>query len=150
MKRLFSILLVCIILFSTTPFHAHATNVNSQAEYFDDGSYLIVEVDVHSTRMLTKVGNKTATYYSADNEIQWKMFITGEFLYDGATVTCTYASGTTTIYKTSLWRKVSDNTVYSGNTATYTTTFDSLFMGVTVEQGSYSLHITCDENGNIS
>ena len=150
MKRVFAMLAVCAMLLCVVPMTAHATETSTSIRYFEDGSYLVTEIEVSATRMLTKVGSKTSTYYSADHEPQFKLSITGEFLYDGTTVTCTYASGTTTVYEPNSWRKISDWISYSGNAATYTTTFDSLFLGVVVDTFNSYVMISCDPDGNIS
>ena len=150
MKRLFTTIAVVAMLLCMVPFTAQAAEADTQIEYFEDGSYLVTETEIINTRMLTKVGSKTATYYNANDEIQWKVYVTGEFLYDGTTSTCTYASGTTTIYNTSYWRKNTDYTTYNGNSATYTVIFDYYVLGFHTDTLDCSIPITCDENGNIS
>ena len=150
MKRVIALIAVIAALLIMNPFAAQAAETDRMVIHYEDGSYLVIENEVSNTRITTKVGSKTAEYYSANDEIQWKMTITGEFLYDGNTCTCTYASGTTTIYATSLWGKNSDSASYSGNSGTYTVVFNRKFMGITTNTVTQVLTITCDENGNIS
>ena len=150
MKRFFAMIVVWAVLLCAVPFSAHATENNTTITHFLDGSYLVTDIQVSNTRMLTKVGSKTDTYYSSDNVAQWKMVITAEFLYDGTTCTCTYASGITTIYNTSSWQKVFDRASYSGSSATYTTRFNYSTLGIVVNSYEYSAVLTCDKNGNIS
>ena len=141
---------ICAMLLCMIPFTAQASENTLTVDYFDDGSYLVTRISNIDSRMLTKVSTKTREYYSADDVIQWKISVMGEFLYDGNTCTCTYASGTTTIYATGFWGKNSDSASYSGNSATYTVVFDRKFMGITTNTVTQVLTITCDENGNIS
>lgn len=148
MKRFFAIVVTCTIILCLLPFSAQATETSTERTYFEDGSYVVTETTISTTRMLTKVGSRTRTYYSADDIRQWKITITAEFLYDGTTATCTYASGTTTIYNTSHWRKVSDYASYSGNNGRYTATLEHIVLGVTVDTFDTYVDISCDENGN--
>ena len=150
MKRIFWLFTICTMLLCMVPLTAQASENTVTVEYFDDGSYLVTTISSIDARILTKVSTKTREYYSADDVIQWKMTVTGEFLYDGTTCNCTYASGTTTIYATSLWGKNSDSASYSGNSGTYTVVFNRKFMGITTNTVTQVLTITCDENGNIS
>ena len=150
MKRLFLMITICAMLLCMVPLTAQASENTVTVEYFDDGSYLVTTISSIDARILTKVSTKTREYYSADDVIQWKMTVTGEFLYDGTTCNCTYASGTTTIYATSLWGKNSDSASYSGNSGTYTVVFNRKFMGITTNTVTQVLTITCDENGNVS
>lgn len=130
------------------PFTVQASETNTEITYFEDGSYVVSETEIATTRMLTKVGSRSDTYYSADDVPQWKISVTGEFLYDGNTVTCTYASGVTTIYNTSKWSKTSDRASCSGNAAIYTATFDYSVFGITTHTYTWSVVLNCDENGN--
>lgn len=150
MKRLFAVLVTCALLLCLLPITAYASETSTEITYFEDGSYIVTSIEHRTSRMLTKVSSKTSTYYSADDVPQFKVTITGEFLYDGTTVTCTYASGNTTIYEPSGWSKVTERTRLSGNTATHTTTFNNLLFGIVVDTFDFSVTITCDENGNIS
>lgn len=150
MKRLFVLLIALSFVICFIPGTAQASETTTSIQYFEDGSYLVTNITVDSSRMTTKVASKDHTYYSADSELQWKIVVTGEFLYDGITSTCTYATGTYTIYEPGTWGFVSQHSSYSGNTATHTVTFKSLYLGVTIGTTPFSVSLTCDENGNFS
>lgn len=150
MKKLCAVLILMSLFLSALPLQAQASETESDVVYFEDGSYLITEITESNGRMLTKVGTKTRTYYSASGVIQWEMIVNGEFLYDGTTVTCTYASGSTTIYNHTNWYMISDSATYGGTAATYYVTFGSKNLGVTIGKPSYSLTLYCDVNGNLS
>ena len=150
MKRLYAVLILIALFLSALPLQAQASEAEGNVVYFEDGSYLITEITESNSRMMTKVGTKTDTYYSASGVIQWKISVTGEFICDGTTVTCTYATGTTTIYNHTNWYKISDSATYGGTAATYYVTFGSKTDGITIGKPSFSLTLYCDENGNLS
>lgn len=127
-----------------------AAEMRTTVTYLEDGSYIVTEIRESTTRAMTKVGDKTDMYYSATHELQWKMTVTGEFLYDGTTATCTYATGTVTIYNTDDWYFISDSSYCSQNTATYSVTFGRTALGVTTSRPTYSVSVSCDKNGNMS
>lgn len=150
MKRIYSLLVLLALFLAVLPIPAQASETRSTVVYFEDGSYLVTEITESNNRMLTKVGTKTNTRYDANDVIQWKMTVTGEFLYDGTSVTCTYATGTTTIYNHTNWYMISDSATYGGTAATYLVTFGSRNLGITIGKPSFSLTLYCDENGNLS
>lgn len=150
MKRIFSLITVLTMIFSLFAFSVQATEQSVQIEYFPDGSYLVTEIRVPNARMQTKVVEKYATFYSEDDVPQWKMTVMGEFLYDGNTSSCTYASGYYTIYNTNLWHFVSDSASWGVNRATYTVVLERRMLGITGSRTTYELSMYCDPNGNIS
>ena len=150
MKRIYSLFILLALLLSALPLQAQASEAEGNVVYFEDGSYLVTEITESNSRMMTKVGTKTRTYYSASGVIQWKISVTGEFICDGTTVTCTYATGTTTIYNHTNWYKISDSATYGGTAATYYVTFGSKNLGVTIGKLSYDVTLHCDPDGNLS
>lgn len=149
MKRIFSFIAVLIVLSCFLSISVQATDLTVQIEYLPDGSYFITETQVYNTRALTKVGDRSVTYYSANDEPQWKMTVTGEFIYDGTTCTCTYATGTYTIYNTSFWYCNSANASNSDNMANYTAVIGRKGLGVQASPTTYSLPLYCDKDGNL-
>jgi len=150
MKRLLAFALILSFVFCFVPFNAQAAETTTTVQYFEDGSYIVTEITVSNSRSITKVASKNKTYYDTNDQIQWKITVTGEFLYDGATATCTYSSGTYTIYATDKWQYSSGYSSYSGNSATYTATLLRLTLGIVVDRPTFSVTVTCDPNGNIS
>ena len=150
MKRVFCLIALLALIVGVIPISVQAAETITTVEYLEDGSYIVTEITESYTRMLTKVGSKTRTYYDTRGNLEWKIVVTGEFLYDGTTATCTYATGTTTIYQTARWYKISDGASYSGNAATYSVTCGYKDLGVTTGTESYSVTLHCDQNGNLS
>ena len=148
MKRLSIYILALSLVICFIPFTAQATETTTNIQYFEDGSYLITEIVVSNTRSITKVAHKNDTYYSSTDVPQWKISVTGEFLYDGTTSTCTYATGTCTIYVTSDWAFISESSSANGNTATYYATISKQVFGINIDPRTHSVSVTCDENGN--
>ena len=155
MKKAIVILICVLMLLSTTvfPVTAAEAETGTTVEYLPDGSYIVTvieEQDTHGARTNTKVGSKTRSYYSSENILRWKMTVTGEFQYDGTTSCCTYASGVTTVYNTTLWQVTSESATTGDTTAYYSVTFARWALGVVIERPTYGVSLTCDQNGNLS
>ena len=149
MKRAFSIMMVLFILVSILPVSGNAAEA-VETVYFDDGSYIIVEVNYSLTRETWSVtGNKQYTYYDSDGISKWKAVLTGTFNYTGSGATCTASSVNVTIYDSS-WYTISKSASKSGNRATGSVTMGLKSAGVTVARVPVSLALTCDKNGNLS
>lgn len=155
MKKIFAMFLCVLMLVSTAvcPVTAAEEKTTATVEYLPDGSYIVTiteELDTHGVRSNTKVGSRTRSYYSSDNILQWKMTVTGEFLYDGTTASCTYASGVTTVYITPHWKVTQESSTVGDSTAYYTATFAHWELGVVIDRPTYGVSISCDANGNLS
>ena len=155
MEKICAIILCILMLLSLAVSPAMAAEVETAAtvEYLPDGSYIVTvveEQDTHGVRSNTKVGSKTRSYYSASDVLQWKMTVTGEFLYDGTTATCTYASGVINVVNTSHWEVINESATAGDTTAYYTVTFTLWSLGVPIGDTTYGVSISCDANGNLS
>jgi len=154
MKRMFACLLGILMLLNTAicPAMAAEEEIASTVEYMEDGSYIVItieEMDRRGARTSTKVGSKSASYYSADDVLLWEISVTGEFQYDGTTSSCTYASGITTVYDTARWKITNESATAGDTTAYYTVTFARWSLGVVIDRPAYSISISCDPNGNL-
>ena len=154
MKRIYAIFLCILMLVGTSvcPVTAVEGNSTTTVEYLPDGSYIVTvieEQDTHGTRTNTKVGSKATSCYSSDDVLQWTMTVTGEFLYDGTTATCTYASGVTTVYVTPHWKVTQESSTVGDSTAYYTVTFARWELGVVIQRPTYGVSISCDPDGNL-
>ena len=155
MKNIFAMLLCVLMLVSTAvcPVSAAEEKTTTIVEYLEDGSYIVTvteELDTHGARSNTKVGSRTRYCYSSDDILLWTMTVTGEFLYDGTTATCTYASGVTTVYDTAHWKITNESATAGDTTAYYTVTFARWSLGVVIERPIYGASLSCDANGNLS
>lgn len=150
MKRVLCCLLVLTLTLCAFPMYANAAEQESKVVYFDDGSYMTVEVIANGMRASgTVTGNKSSTYYDSDGTVKWKAVLTGSFTYTGSSATCTTASVNTTVYDSS-WYTVSKSASKSGNTASASVTMGRKVAGVTVAKASADMTLTCDANGNLS
>lgn len=153
MKRQIVLLIVSILILSLFP--VQVASAGREAELlevveYEDGSYL--EISVQSIQLRAS-GSVTKTknyiYHNTDGTSAWKISLTGSFTYTGSSATCTSSSCNVTIYDTN-WYVISKSSSKSGNVAYGTASLGRKVLGVTVEQKTYSLTLTCDKNGNVS
>lgn len=149
MKRIFSILLVMIFMLTFLPVAGNAAE-KVEMIYFDDGSYMTIEIAYSPARATWSVtGNKQYTYYDSSSVSQWKAVLTGTFTYTGTSSTCTASSVNVTIYDSS-WYMISKSASKSGNKATAAVTMGEKADGVTIMKIPVNLTLICDANGNLS
>lgn len=150
MKRILSCILVSVLLLCMIPVCGNAMENQMETIYFEDGSYMTVEVITKSTRASGSVsGSKPYTYYDSNGSAQWKATLSGSFTYNGSSATCTSSSVDVTIYNSS-WYESSKSASKSGNTASASVTMGKKMAGVTVMTKTASLSLSCDKNGNLS
>lgn len=153
MKRVICSVLVAVLLTAVLPISTFAIGVEdgiTDVLYFDDGSYITVEVTTVSTRASKSItGDKTYTYYVDGGSASWKAVLTGSFTYNGKTATCTAASCSVTIYN-SAWFTISKSASKSGNTAKASITMGKKMLGVTVSEVPIDITLKCDKDGNLS
>lgn len=150
MKRILCFILMSAMLLCVIPVQSSAAERNLETIYFEDGSYMTVEVITKSTRASGSVsGSKPYTYYNSNGSAQWKATLSGSFTYTGSSATCTSSSVDATIYN-SAWYVSSKSASKSGNTASASVTMGKKMAGVTVMTKTVSLSLSCDKNGNLS
>ena len=143
-------LILAVLLFAM-PVTVSAAEEAQEIEYLADGSYFLTTITAQGARANgSNTVSKTQHYYNANNELQWMITVTATFSYNGTSATCTYVTGTTSIVNTNSWYAISKTPSSSGNTATYTVTFEHKVLGVTVSKPTHSVSISCDGNGNFS
>lgn len=149
MKRIFSFVLVMTFVLTFLPVVGNAAE-QQETIYFDDGSYMTIEVAYSPARATWSVtGNKQYTYYDSSSVAQWKAVLTGTFTYTGTSSTCTASSVNVTIYDSS-WYVISKSASKSGNKATAAVTMGDKADGVTIMKVPVNLTLACDINGNLS
>ena len=153
MRKITKIISVLLLACLCLPTWAYATPESSKAEdiiFFEDGSYVTIEITCIETRATsTRTGNKTYTYHNSEGEEEWKAVLRGSFNYNGATAVCTSSTCTVTIYNTN-WYTVSKSTSKSGPTAKANLTMGLRYVGVTIDEKSYTITLSCDPDGNLS
>lgn len=153
MKRTISLLLILVAVLSFLPLGTANAEQNSEQKEIiplEDGAY--IEVTIESVATIasgTVTKNKNYTYYTSDGSVEWKITLTGTFIYNGTTSTCTASSCSVTIYNSN-WYAVSKSTTKSGNTAYATVTMGLRYLGITVTKQTYNITLTCDKDGNVS
>lgn len=150
MKRIFVGILVLVLVLSMIPVRAVAEEKQVETVYFEDGSYMTVELIAKSSRVSGSVsGSKTTTYNNSSGTALWKVTLTGNFSYTGSSATCTSTAIDVTILDSS-WYTVYKTSGRSGNKATGSATVGKSVGGTSVTKVPVSLTITCDANGNLS
>lgn len=171
MKKFIALLFVFVFMFTINVSASDSglnadVDVQSNAvyEYFDDGSYLVTELkyiqnaDVSQTGSkasgnYTVSGEKSAIYYNGDDEVIWKVTLTGSFLIvpsnslesgDCQSATLTYK------INDSAWHIYDIVEQVITNNACGFCTMKRKFLGVTTKTVDVDLYITCDYAGNLT
>ena len=156
MKKRIIVLLVAVILcLGSIPALADNSSEEFQIIAFSDGSYLIMELigDSIETQLdynrtsVTK--SKAATYYSNSGVKAFTLTVTGSFIYDGTSATCTSSSNSSTIYNNE-WSLKTASASHSGNTATATGTFVRKVLGIVVSTKVLTVSLSCSPTGVFS
>lgn len=102
MKKILSKLILIVVLFNMAPLTAFASSSranDNEIIYFDDGSYIVIELAQENAPVRTTAQkSKSYTYYNSNNEASWKAVLTGTFTYSGTTASCTFSNCDVTIY----------------------------------------------------
>lgn len=150
MKRIAAILIVVLLMLSVNPVYVQARENSTDTIWFEDGSYITVEINyVQSRASMQTSGTAQYTYYGDNGAACWKAVLRGNFLYTGTSATCTYSACDVTVYD-SAWYTVFKNPAMKGNKATCDLTMGRKVLGVTVSKVPITLVLTCDANGNLS
>lgn len=153
MRKFLIALLILTVLFSAFPanvFAAEQKDMSSEYIYYEDGSYLVITIQVTEARSTTsKMGTKTYQHYGSDGTVQWQAVLRGIFYYDGTTSNCTSSVCDVTIYN-SEWYTASKNVKTSGNSALAYLTMERTRYGVVVDSKQINMSLSCDANGNLS
>lgn len=132
--------------------HASAQNKTDSLEiiYLEDGGYILVEIsDEYNMSRAVATKSKNYTRYNGDDEIQWKITLTGSFTYNSTSATCTSCNCTVTIYH-DIWYTDSKTSWANGNTAYATVEMARKLLGVTVQRETIDLTLACDTHGKFS
>ncbi len=162
MKRIITLFLAIAMMltFSVTAFaaepEASVTPALNERVYLDDGTYIIVTLDVEDNGIApaaakyTRTGTKTVTDYNEDGEILWRYELTGTFdVHENISVICTSATYTHMI--DSIYWNFSDGDAYAmANVAYGKGTFKKKVLFITVNTYRIDISITCDGTGNLS
>ena len=154
MKKSVSIILVMLLLTALLPVNAFAAEAPLDADniiYYEDGSYITIEIDYTETRATSiRVGSKTYTYYNADNEELWRARLSATFQYDKVNpAVCTSCDCEITITDTT-WQIDTNEATKSGNTATAEVRMVKKFLGITINSQDVELTLSCSPTGDFT
>ena len=150
LTKLCAMVLAFALLIPIQVFASVERNSSTEIVYMDDGSYYVITIEESPTRTTySKTSAKHYTYYSSENVAQWKVTLTGTYTYNGATSSCTAASASATVYKSS-WSVASKSATHSGNQATGNYVIKlALLLGQSTNV-PVTLTMSCDKNGNLT
>lgn len=157
MKKIISVFSVVMLLclFPLTTFASDECQVikteNGYIEYFEDGSYGVVEIlDIKTVTRATGVNkSKTYVYYNSNDELEWSVTITGTFNYNGSTASCTNAVTSYKIYN-DRWKVTASSASRSGATARGDFTLKRYLMGIPTKTVDKTVTLTCSKTGVFS
>lgn len=150
MKRVICYLLCLLLFMAQLPANAQAIQEENDIIYLEDGSYFILTLTCMENRAGTNInGAKSYTYYGSNGAEKWKATLSGSFTYDGSSATCTSSSCSVTIYNNS-WYTISKSASKSGNSAFGSATMGYKVLGITTNQVTRDISLTCDKDGNLS
>ena len=145
-KVIVSLVLVSLLIgLCSLPVTAEPYNV----VYFDDGSYIITEQYIVDTRAANQqIATSVKKFIDESGNLDWKITLTATFTYDGVTARCTATDLDVTIYDSS-WYQISAYHNRSLAQGYADVQLGRRHLGVTVEQPTYHLTLTCTPDGNI-
>lgn len=157
MKKVFSIVIVFILLFSMSlPVFSESEKmvISESIEYLDDGGYIVttlsVDEECYTTRAtVAKTGSKKVVIYNDDDEALVTMKLTATFNYTGTSATCTNVSPTFTVHN-SYWRVTKSTGTKSGNKGIGEFTAKHYVLGIPVQTRDVTITITCSNTGVLS
>ena len=152
MKRILTLTLLALFVFSMLPLGAYATETNTDYDeiiYLDNGDYITVKVSQVMTSRQTCTNTKTYIHHSNNGEELWRADLFGSFRYDGTTASCIASSCDVTIYD-SAWSVASKTAGRTGATATAELTMVKKLLGITIRTENLSMSLTCSPSGQFS
>lgn len=154
MKKLISIFLTAIMLFSTAMTSFAVDYADSEIAYFADGSYVEIEIKSYDVRASvyatkTKTADKKITYRNSDNELIFDATVTGTFTYTGSSATCTNSTISYNVYD-SKWKITEATASKSGNKAIGDITAKRYLLGIPVQTVEQTITLTCSAAGVLS
>lgn len=151
------VLVLCItvlmILSSMWSISADNTKVTTYIEEtYEDGSYLevVLEEEITLIRNSTKTGKKTYNYKDSSGTLFWSLSVSGAFVYNGTTSTCTDSVVSTTC-PSSDWKLSNKSASKSGATASASVTAkQKTALGITIKTINKTVKLTCSPDGTLS
>lgn len=146
MKRIFSLFVCVLLVFSCCAVIASAQETSTSIEYFEDGSYVVTTLVQNNPNGRTGIsGSKSSVYYTSSGSSVFSVTLTGYFSYTyGTSSKATGEDVTVAVYDSSA-SYVTKSSYHSGATA-----YGSGTVSYRGYQKTLSVQITCDKYGNLS
>lgn len=151
MKKLLSLILtVCIVISLATPTTTMGSTTTTDITYFEDGSYIVTEIESFSFARATIVeGTKTYTFFTGDDIARWALVCRGKFRFvPGEEVACVEASSHASIYD-STWDVYNIVDYPYLNTAVAKADAMKYYQGQAIWTTRCNIVLECDEWGNL-
>lgn len=164
MKKFISFLLITLLVSQVTLTTASAKNIptiQNQAEYYDDGGYMVTTISdsntnstsgislLSTTSTTTKTKTKTVKYYNNSNKLLWYVQVKGTFTYGNGSAKCTKSVVSAKSYN-SCWKLSNKSASKSGNKANASVTakfYRGIFLIQTLKK---KVTLTCSATGKFS
>lgn len=149
MKKLITLFLFVIMLFSAVPAYASTSadlQHTTKTYYLEDGSYYVdtTTVQLLNARAAARDASKTREFYDSNDKLAWTFTVSGTFTYDGVKATASKPSCLASI-KISGWTCSSKSATVSGAKAIGKATFK-----FNSTPQSTEVTLTCSPSGQIS
>lgn len=150
MKKILAFTLSALLFFMCFNTTVFASKANENIIYFDDGSYLVTVITESPARATkTKTGTKDLNYYDSNDNLEWKVTLTGKFSYTGSSATCTSSSISYNIIDTS-WKIPTATASKSGNKATGDIVAKHYLLGIPTKTVEQTITLSCSASGTLS
>lgn len=157
MKKIISLLIITSILLCINPNVVYAQTtptIYRNIEYINDDIYIETIIIEHEDAMskaassITKTVSKISYVKNSNDEVLVSFKLTGTFIYNHSTSSCTNVTCTTSIYDDQ-WRFTSTSATKSGISAIGNYTAKCFILGIEVDSVSRTVTISCDAHGNV-
>lgn len=159
MKKILSLILVAVLLFSAVPAYANDTD-SVTVKYLDNGCYIVTIIEDASfvdvrpetvVPMATTTTTKSKTSYmkNAAGSTLWYVKVTGTFTYGDGSAKCTSVTPSAASMNSD-WKVSTATGKKSGATASATATGKQYFDGSVINTHKETVTLTCSATGVFS
>lgn len=154
MKKILSLVLAAVLLFSAVP--AYASDVDSvTVKYLENGCYIVTIIEDVSSNVIqpmsTTTTSKSKTSYmkNAAGTTLWYVKVTGTFTYGNGSAKCTSVTPSAASMSSD-WKVSAATGSKSGASASATATGKQYFDGSVIDTHTETVTLTCSPTGVFS
>ena len=157
MKKILSLLIITSLFLCINPNIAYAQTtptIYRNIEYINDDIYIETIIIEHADAMskaassTTKTASKISYVKNSNDEVLVSFKLTGTFIYNHSTSSCTNVTCTTAIFNDN-WEFTSTSATKSGISAIGNYTAKCYVLGIEATSVSRTVTISCDAHGNV-